>query len=144
MFESKEILIMISSSFGTAYRTVYTSHINNIMKFVVSLIFSLLCGIILIYYCKEKTLAPSTAIALALMVGLLSHNLAQILINVGNNSQGRIVDIVSDKIEETLISAINSKSKKVETPVQKEEKKQVVKKVKPKNNKKEKDGDAGI
>lgn len=144
MFESKEILIMISSSFGTAYRTVYTSHIDNLRKFIVSLIFSLLCGIILIHYCKEKTLAPSTAIAMALLVGLLSHNLAQILVNVGNKSQGRIEDIVSEKLEETISNAINSKNKKIEnvTNIVKEEK--IVKKVKPKNNKKEKDGDAGI
>ncbi len=91
MLESREIFIIFCSSFGTVYRSIFTTTINTIKKFMGSLVFSTVGGMILIYYCKENVIQDSTAIMLALVIGLISHNLGQILIGVGDSSEKGII-----------------------------------------------------
>lgn len=106
-----KILVLISTSLGTVYRSIYTDEINTIGKFVISLIISLMLGLTWLEYVEEEKIRNSVALLMALAIGVLSTNFVTLLIAVGKNSENSIAEGVKAYIKAKLPT--NSSDKKL-------------------------------
>ncbi len=111
--DERGVLIMLSSTFGTVYRSVFTTDLDTVKKFMVSLVLSTICGFIIIAYCKENEVKHYMIVIVSLLAGLLSHNMAQVIIGVGGRSEKTIIENTAKYIDQkskNLLDLNNSQS----------------------------------
>lgn len=105
-----DIFVLISASLGVIYRAIYTEDINTLKRFIVSLWFSLTLGFIWVTYVDEESIRMSFAILGGVVIGLLSTNVASIILKIGKDSEGTIASKARGFIEQAIPGESNKKS----------------------------------
>lgn len=100
--EYKAVLMVIATNIGNIYRNVFTIELFSWRKLAMSICFSTLLGTILVLYVQESHMPLWLALTTAVLMGMVSSNIGQLVLSIGRGSEKRIGQIGVDLIDTKL------------------------------------------
>ena len=96
------LMFLLSSGIGFVYKAVYTEDIDTLKKFIIALLLTLMLSLTWMLYVEEEHVKTWAAILVSASIGLLSNNLASIVIKVGNKSEEGLASNISSWIRNQI------------------------------------------